>query len=139
MPGPFVDGAGIRLERRRSGLRGVYDGVYGVIPVGRGEPEGGIGSLKIGEKIEISASSCGSGGEFCREILFLSFRQLENCRLGNFFVVWAILDAGAKRPGKANGRRLLVGKQRPLGYPLVRAQGWRRGPVAFGDRPVHGR
>ena len=84
MPGPFVGGAGIQLERRCSGLWGVYDGVYGVIPVGRGEPEGGIGSLKVGEKIEISASLCGSGGEFCRKDLFLSFRQLENCRLGNF-------------------------------------------------------
>ena len=84
MPGPFVGGAGIRLERRRSGLWGVYDGVYGVIPVGRGEPEGGVGSLKIGEKIEISASLCGSEGEICRKNSFLSFRQLENCRLGNF-------------------------------------------------------
>ena len=84
MPGPFVGGVGIQLERRRSGLWGVYDGVYGVIPVGRGEPEGGIGSLKVDEKIEISSFWCGSGGEFCWKNPFLSFRQVENCRLGNF-------------------------------------------------------
>ena len=81
IPGPFVGGAGIQLERRCSGLLGVYDGVYGVIPVGRGEPEGGIGSLKVGEKIEISASLCGSGGEFCRKDLFLSFSACLNFKV----------------------------------------------------------
>ena len=53
----------------------VYAQVYGVIPAGRGVPEGGIDSLKIGKKIDISASLCGPGGKICRIWPFLSFRQ----------------------------------------------------------------
>ena len=80
-------------------------GYMGVIPVGRGEPEGGIGSLKVGEKIEISASLCGSEGEICRKNSFLSFGQLENCRLGNFLSFrqfWMRVQTGlAKRTDAA--------------------------------------
>ena len=75
-------------EAKEVRFMGVYDRVYaqvyGVIPAGRGVPEGGIDSLKIGKKIDISASLCGPGGKICRIWPFLSFRQVKNCRLGKF-------------------------------------------------------
>lgn len=75
-------------EAKEVRFMGVYDRVYaqvyGVIPAGRGVPEGGIDSLKIGKKIDISASLCGPEGKICRIWPFLSFRQVKNCRLGKF-------------------------------------------------------
>ena len=59
----------------------VYAQVYGVIPAGRGVPEGGIDSLKIGKKstfprlCAVREVKFAEFGRFCRLGKFLSFRQ----------------------------------------------------------------
>lgn len=105
-------------EAKEVRFMGVYDRVYaqvyGVIPAGRGVPEGGIDSLKIGKKIDISASLCGPGGKICRIWPFLSFRQVKNCRLGKFLSFRQFWDR--RQYGPENERTPpSVGKAAPAG------------------------
>lgn len=76
------------VSRRGRNLEGAKNegSIYGVFFAGSGEPEAGIDFLKIGKKIGNPALLNGPQGRICRKIPFLSFRQVENCRLGNFLL-----------------------------------------------------